>query len=867
MIGRASRVWSGLALSIAVQVVNPLAADSVEYLPPTSPMNVLENIVTAHEERDFVGYLECLADDFTFVPHPNAQLPDGTPATEPWDRATAEDMHRRMFDSGSDYARVVFASVEPFGNPYYDEAGSHPDWLVCRVNITAEIWLSRHRWAPIETGHTLYMTRDPGGSDVWQVVQWVEGDTFVAEEPPEPPELPPIGDESVVYCEFAPEGIRFPNGVTRMHLRDVYIQPEELRLALVENGVDVIARAFPEFDLADTLGVARYTGELVRLPDMSRMYVLESPSHTEAQVLADALSAVPGAVRYFEIAPETTVVPWDAVFPNDDYFEGGEQWGLHCDPGHSPCYGVDINAPEAWGITTGSSGTRIGVWDWGFMAADPADDFEDLAERIDRSVSEAGWDSDHGVRMACVAGAMTNNTIGVAGMDWNASLISRRLDNDSTWQDHYDEMMYLVTDADADIVNCSWSYGDPGYPQYSLLVHRAFANAYKLNRVVVAAMGNNSAPLVNYPAGFDGSISILAVGATNWEDEPSHFSTSGDHIDVAAPGEYIYTCDPGYTSEEDYGPTGGGTSGATAFVSGLAALMLAERPDLYNDDIEQIIRLTADDIDEGIAYEGFDPYTGTGRIDAGRALEVLQPPYKLAHYQATGASRTYDQGSLRVRFVDEPGLNPNFWQLAWRHKVERDVTFSEEFWPVPHVWSRGAASAMQGYPKAEEDDRLFGDVGWCGAKSITGTGCTLVTYVYAIYDLGGLWGWVPCEPDDVSFAYTVFGPTLALTGVPDEQTPGELPAGLTLTVLSANPAANHAKFAATLPSDGRAVLRVFNAAGRLVRTLCDERLSAGRHVLAWDCKGPSGHDVSSGVYYALLETERGEVRRRMVVVK
>lgn len=99
MIGRASRLWIGLALTVVVQVVSPLAAGSAEYLPPTSPMNVLENIVTTHEERDLVGYLECLADDFTLVPHPNAQLPDGTPATTPWDRATAEDMHRRMFAS------------------------------------------------------------------------------------------------------------------------------------------------------------------------------------------------------------------------------------------------------------------------------------------------------------------------------------------------------------------------------------------------------------------------------------------------------------------------------------------------------------------------------------------------------------------------------------------------------------------------------------------------------------------------------------------------------------------------------------------------------------------------------------------------
>jgi thermitase len=164
-----------------------------------------------------------------------------------------------------------------------------------------------------------------------------------------------------------------------------------------------------------------------------------------------------------------------------------------------------------------------------------------------------------------------------------------------------------------------------GNPRYSTIVRLAFAYAYKYNRVAAVAMGNDYGSVVNYPAAF--GQGIIAVGATTNSDTRAPYSTTGNHIDVSAPGGYwdqnerqIYSTVPGggynYMS---------GTSMATPYVTGIASLLKGYNPSLYNDDIENIIRLSADDK----GPTGWDIEYGTGRVNARNALDHLRPPYTL----------------------------------------------------------------------------------------------------------------------------------------------------------------------------------------------------------------------------------------------
>jgi hypothetical protein len=70
-----------------------------------------------------------------------------------------------------------------------------------------------------------------------------------------------------------------------------------------------------------------------------------------------------------------------------------------------------------------------------------------------------------------------------------------------------------------------------------------------------------------------------------------------------------------------------------------------------------------------------------------------------------------------------------------------------------------------------------------------------------------------------------------------------------------NPFASSTAIAFTLPHDGRASLRVYDAAGRLVRVLFDEKVTDGRHATEWDGRGGDGERVGSGIYFVRLESE------------
>jgi len=134
--------------------------------------------------------------------------------------------------------------------------------------------------------------------------------------------------------------------------------------------------------------------------------------------------------------------------------------------------------------------------------------------------------------------------------------------------------------------------------------------------------GNN---VTYYPAGYQNTI---AVGSTNANDErssPFFWSGSsgsnfGSHIDVVAPGNFIYGLN--YLSNTNYNTYLGGTSQATPLVTGLSSLLLAQDLNRTPDDIRNIIRNTAED-QVGNSSEdimGFDIYYGYGRINAYQAL-------------------------------------------------------------------------------------------------------------------------------------------------------------------------------------------------------------------------------------------------------
>lgn len=285
-----------------------------------------------------------------------------------------------------------------------------------------------------------------------------------------------------------------------------------------------------------------------------------------------------------------------SVIPNDPRF--GSQWGLPA-----------ISAPDAWATTGGSFGAVIAVADTGVQSSHP-----DLAGKLlpgyDFVDDDAAPEDQHGhgTFVAGIAGALTNNGQGVAGVSWASRILPLRvLDANGNGTDQsVAEAIVYAADRGARVVNLSLGGPDP-----STLLEDAVDYAIARGTVVVAATGNDGANAISWPARYAPVVAVGSVRQSGSGLTISSFSNQGANIDVVAPGESIVSTYPpgGYAS-------GDGTSFATPFVSGLTALLLSRDPLLTPSQVSTRIRATADDL--GTA--GYDTTYGAGIIDAAAAL-------------------------------------------------------------------------------------------------------------------------------------------------------------------------------------------------------------------------------------------------------
>jgi subtilisin family serine protease len=186
----------------------------------------------------------------------------------------------------------------------------------------------------------------------------------------------------------------------------------------------------------------------------------------------------------------------------------------------------------------------------------------------------------------------------------------------SWWTD----AIYYAVDNGAKVINMS--VGGSGF---SNSMQEAVDYAYNGGVTIVACMMNENNQVSYYPAKYQNTIAVGATDASDIRAAPFFWSSEsgsnyGAHIDVVAPGNYIYGLS--YSSNTNYNSYWGGTSQATPLVTGLSALLLSQDPGRTPDDIRAILRDTAEDQvgDTLEDVEGFDVYYGYGRVNAHQAL-------------------------------------------------------------------------------------------------------------------------------------------------------------------------------------------------------------------------------------------------------
>lgn len=292
--------------------------------------------------------------------------------------------------------------------------------------------------------------------------------------------------------------------------------------------------------------------------------------------------------------------------PNDPYFTNSFNNGMWC------LY--QINAPQAWDISTGDANIIVAVTDNAIQINHP-----DLVNKVvpgrdvvdnDNDPSPCGGnDGFHGSHVSGTVGAESNNNLGVASIGYNISVMPVKIGNCTTGAltGGYDGVIW-ATDNGADAINMSWGGG--GISSYGQNVcNYAWDNGV----ILIAAAGNDGTNEQFYPAAYE---NVVSVASTTSGDAKSSFSQYGSWIDISAPGSQILSTNEGTSYQFSQG-----TSMASPMVAGLVGLMISHAPSATPQDIIDCLLSSADNIDA--ANGNYINQLGSGRINAEEALICL----------------------------------------------------------------------------------------------------------------------------------------------------------------------------------------------------------------------------------------------------
>jgi subtilisin family serine protease len=330
----------------------------------------------------------------------------------------------------------------------------------------------------------------------------------------------------------------------------------------------------------------------------------------------------------------------EVAYAEPDFFQFASQARTPDDPFYSLEWAVvdspadhDIDAPEAWATRTGCA--KVAVLDTGIDTDHP-----DLAGNVYKSSDKPdnnkdddkngyvddtyGYnaikgkgsgedDNGHGTHVAGIVAARGNNALGDAGTCWSSKLVAVKFMNSrgkGSTSDAIEGIGYAVKKG-LKIINCSF-----GSSAKSQSLKDAVDHAQDKGALLVVAAGNDGKNIDKspiYPASY-GNSNILAVAASTSDDTLASFSNFGDSsVDVAAPGDEIYSTylGGGYR-------TLSGTSMAAPYAAGVAALLRKQESSATYSDLRYAIRHK---VDKPPAFKNKVAYDG--RLNAQKALAAI----------------------------------------------------------------------------------------------------------------------------------------------------------------------------------------------------------------------------------------------------
>ncbi|HQZ82812.1 MAG TPA: S8 family serine peptidase [Pyrinomonadaceae bacterium] len=425
--------------------------------------------------------------------------------------------------------------------------------------------------------------------------------------------------------------VRFKKGTTLEQIREIAFKNNDRVDDEIEavNGLVVI----DDLDDADAEAVAKQYSALsnVEYAEANITITLDEPIQKDA----------PRDLVYRDAQPNQ---------PNDPNF--AEQWALNNLGQNGGTERADIDALKAWQVSKGSPDVVVAVLDSGvdYRHADLADNIWTRPDNVPRyyddelgsiedthgfdgtlidggpAAFEKGMgtlqsdpmdDNGHGTHCAGIIGAVGNNGIGVAGVNWNVKIMPLKFlgrGGTGSTEKAIEAINYAIDRKKAGVnirvISASW-----GSTTNSRALKDTIKAAGDAGILFVAAAGNdgsNTDTWPHYPSSYK-LPNLISVAAVDRNDALTSFSNFGvKTVDLAAPGKDILSTWLG----DDYREISG-TSMATPFVSGVAALLISQSP---NISVKELRKKLLDSVDKRDDLKGKVATGGT--LCAANALGV-----------------------------------------------------------------------------------------------------------------------------------------------------------------------------------------------------------------------------------------------------
>ncbi len=584
--------------------------------------------------------------------------------------------------------------------------------------------------------------------------------------------------------------------------------------------------------------------------------------------------------------------------PNDPYFN--LQW--HFDQNH-------IRMPEAWDVEQGGDqSVKVGVLDTGIAyETTPIPSYEQsevssndgnyhIAPDLTGTHFSGGYDAihqdnhpndqhGHGTHVSGTIAQTTNNNYGVAGIAFNVTLVPIQVLNyygSGTTAQVIDGLGYAVNYG-VNLLNMSF-----GSPDSSHAEHLAIIDAYNAGIILIGATGNDGANSILYPAAFP---EVIAVGATDYDDDLAPYSNYGSQIDLVAPG--------GNTSEDSNGDgysdgvlqqtyshtsTGQGdptvvdsflfwfwqgTSMATPHVTGVAALLYSQGITNFQGIKNALINTAVD-----LGNPGYDIYFGHGRLDAYAALtytpqsywDTLSAPFEEPFYTF---QEQYQVEYEATRLFPSDVCTLESVEVAFFNYGGNGATKSCSLF----VWSDGNGQpgarllslpfTVSGIPAGtwawvnidvSSYNIVVSDTFWIGHFEATaGAPSSMVDTIPEYLNMWSLdaTSWSIDYYDYMQRAIVKCGGQQVLESAPHNT-------GLSLRILG-NPSKGRAMISYTLNEPGDVYITVYDVSGRVITRDKRAGLKAGTH--SW-----STRKLNSGIYFIEIKEDKRSVVKKVVIM-